>query len=1139
MRVKRRASGALALLAASVVAGSARADGDPADSPLKRPERLTVGVADDLLGQLSADGKTLYYVSNRNTTNQVFAQSVADGRSHQLFDDDADVTWPRVSPDGRQLLYISYRDQAAGRLCLRRLPDGGERRCFDDPMTAALQAEWIDGSRIALVARQSIQGELRVLEVTVGGTFTARPVLEKSISSPTISPDGQWLLYVPVARTTASVGPAFAAQAAEALEVVRLGSSSPPTPMALDLPGQTGQPAFARDGRSVYVVQFFVDTNHDGVVDASDHGVVFRAPLSFTGGVPVAGAPEQLTEISWSCQYPAPFDDRLIVTCSPEASLDIYSLPLDGAVPASATPSMLASAFASATTHSEEELLASRRLASETTAAGRRSAMLALALVHLEADEFRAAEYYARSLHKVHDATTRGIGAPLDLLVEQRRASRRREQGRMMEGFGADARKRLEKLHAEAAESPLARDLIHIVRSEIADSIGDKGEARAELEAVKVDETTPEPIVRAYYLAADALYRELDDPEALVSVCRRLASSGGLMPDEQLRYARAAVRAMVRGKGRGEARERLAREQSAARPGEAELAFALTLEGVLLDVRDAHPPQEVVDRLLAAYAGEARPGRRSALVAEVVLRAGAVGADELLLALAARAIVEVKPGTRERPRAEGLYRKTMTGRAYLRASQRRYDEAIADFDAVARETRSFEAVVGAIDMRLKKGDSPQAVEATYDAPGTAPALAHFAKAYVTARGLPKLEGVAHAAAAKRAIALVQSSWSELKGERIAQALFGALLHEEYLMTGDLAAAERANVHYLVALELMGRNVRFRAMITGELGMLHADVGNYRIALGYLEDRDRLPYSDNSEGLDVHLSEAEALLHVGRDVDAALAAEKAIAVIERNPGLAQYRLLALDWAALANLSAGRFERALALYDEEVPLLDAAAGPGALRNRIVARVARAAAAVGAGQPAIALKDLDTIGARLADPAVKELLRWPHSTADHVARTYRRIAAGLRARACRRLGRFDDEATALRERLQILTEQLGETKRVEIERAQMLELAELAINASERHDAAEVTAWLGKALVVGDDLTARAGKRGREELDVLWLAAELSVSMASPLVTGLSARIDAASEELRARRDPSQRSYQRWLEIYGPLVRPTATP
>jgi len=321
---------AFALLAAR--ARSARAQDDEPDDDLRLPERLTVGVADDLLGQLSGDGQTLYYVSNRNTTNQLFAQTLADGRARQLFDDDADVTWPRISPDGKWLLYISFGERAAGQLCVRSLPEGGARRCLEDP-SAALQAEWIDGTHIALLSRQSIEGDLRLLDVTLSATLSARPLLDRNLTSPTLSPDGRWLIYVPVERYVESVGPAFAAHAGPRLEAVLLGSSKPPTPIDLDLPGQVGQPAFARDGRSLYVVQFFSDSNHDGVIDAADHGVLFRVPISLSGDAPTVGVPEQLTDTSWNCQYPAPAADRLITTCSQDKDLDVYALPLDGEVP--------------------------------------------------------------------------------------------------------------------------------------------------------------------------------------------------------------------------------------------------------------------------------------------------------------------------------------------------------------------------------------------------------------------------------------------------------------------------------------------------------------------------------------------------------------------------------------------------------------------------------------------------------------------------------------------------------------------------------------------------------------------------------------------------------------------------------------
>jgi hypothetical protein len=1128
LSVRRAAAFALTLIASSI-AGRAGAQEDERNANLHRPERLTVGVSDDLLGELGADEKTLYFVSNRDTTHQIFAQDVASGRAHLLFDDDADVTWPRVSPDGKWLLYISFGHHASGQLCVRRLPDGDARRCLDHP-SAALQAEWIDANRIALVSRQSIEDNLRVLEVTLGSSLSVRPLFERNLTSPAVSPDGRWLVYVPIERTVDRIGPAFASRAAPRLEAVRLGSSGPPVPIAFDLPGQTGQPVFARDGRSLYFVQFFFDSNNDGVIDASDHGVLFRAPISFAADAPVVGIPRQLTQTSWNCEYPAPSAGRLIATCSQDASLDVYALPLDGEVPGDWTAEQLAAAIETADTRVEEQLLASRRLGEESTTSGRRLAMLALAMVHLDLEQYPAAEFYAEHVAALHDHATGGISRPLLALVEQRRAVRQRERGRMLEGFTAQTRQRLEKLQVGPKASSMAVALTHVVRSEIADSIGDKTQARAELEAVSLDENAVLPIIELYYRRADALYRELDDRDALVSVCARLASSRALAPNERLRYARAAVRAMVRGLSYDAATARLAQEGA----GDSELAFAVELERALLAIHGPHPAPSTLDDLFALYARQTSAARRHALITDGVRRAGEVGANDLVEALAQRNIEDVARGTRERPNAERLYRRVMTARAFRRVAARRFDDGRADFDAIARQTGSYEAMVEAIDMRLKLGETPANIEASYAKTATSPAWSRFAKAYLIARQLPKLEGEVHAKAASDALSELHASWSELKGQRIAQALDGALLHEEYLRTGDSASAEKANVHYLIALELAGRNARLRAMILGELGLLHTEVGNYRIALGYLLDRDKLPYVDNSEGLAVRLAKARALLHVGRDADAAAAGEEAVAMIDRTPALARYRPLVLDRAALDNLAAGRYARALALYDAELPLLDALPPPIAERNRFAVRLSRAAAELGANQPGRALDDLAYVEGRLSDPKVLASLQWSYASHDDVVRSYRLIASGLRARASGLLGRAEAEAQAISERHALLQAWFSQTHRAEVERQLMLAEAELAVGASQRRDVAAASSWIGQALARADDLRARGnGRLDEDELEVVRLAAELSLSMHAPLVADLPKRVEAASAMLTRRRDTALRSYERWFEIYEPML------
>ena len=54
-------------------------------------------------------------------------------------------------------------------------------------------------------------------------------------------------------------------------------------------------------------------------------------------------------------------------------------------------------------------------------------------------------------------------------------------------------------------------------------------------------------------------------------------------------------------------------------------------------------------------------------------------------------------------------------------------------------------------------------------------------------------------------------------------------------------------------------------------------------------------------------------------------------------------------------------------------------------------------------------------------------------------------------------------------------------------------------------------------------------KEQLDVLWLAAELTVSMGGTLVADLPKRIrSGVGGDRGAKAQPSLRSYERWLEI-----------
>jgi tetratricopeptide (TPR) repeat protein len=316
-----------------------------------------------------------------------------------------------------------------------------------------------------------------------------------------------------------------------------------------------------------------------------------------------------------------------------------------------------------------------------------------------------------------------------------------------------------------------------------------------------------------------------------------------------------------------------------------------------------------------------------------------------------------------------------------------------------------------------------------------------------------------------------------------------------------------------------------------LGLLHTQVGNFHIALGYLEQRDKYPYVDNAAGLAVALARARALLHVGREEESVKAAEQALAMVDASPKLARFATLVLDRAALYNLAAGRFERALALYDRELPAVEAGArDTEGLRNRLVVRLARCAAELGAGQPQRVLEDLDTVDRDLASPATQDTLKWLHATPEHVQRSYRIIAAGLLANAETQLGHLDAATHALEQRRALFLEQFAESDRDEDVGAVTLAELQLAENAVDRRDPAQAARWLGKAMEHADTLIERTrAPVAAGQMDVLWFAAQLHSDGNTQIPFDVPQRLGQARRSLIDQRDPSWRSYLAWFELY----------
>ena len=170
---------------------------------------LTDGLGDDRLPRFSPDGRELVFQSFRTGSFDLWQIPAAGGRARALTTGPADDREPTWFPDGRRLAFTSDRN---GNLDIWQLDaTSGDLR----PLTTALADDYQpavspDGKRLAFVSDragkaglyvQSLEPAAESPEVMAGGT-EGRPV------APAWSPDGRTLAYI---RTVEQTGfPALA-----------------------------------------------------------------------------------------------------------------------------------------------------------------------------------------------------------------------------------------------------------------------------------------------------------------------------------------------------------------------------------------------------------------------------------------------------------------------------------------------------------------------------------------------------------------------------------------------------------------------------------------------------------------------------------------------------------------------------------------------------------------------------------------------------------------------------------------------------------------------------------------------------------------------------------------------------------------
>lgn len=296
------------------------------EAAFRDPMRISASSDADFAPDVAADGKTVFYTSDRLGNKDIWRKAVSSGAAEQITHHVADDLRPVVSPDGSKLAFISRRDDALGDLYVLDLRRSFLSQAVSSPREGSLRRltrsdredaspVWLPNSRGLVFASKGfgsalpeiLQWDLEHETVTRIGSLLG--------SQPTLSPDGGTLVYV----------------RSGGLHVFDLQSSQS-YPLTAGGILQDGHPRFNEAGSHVLFIRYADDTNSDGVLNADDRPSLWRIPLRPENikGVPVQHIPEILSSARFGAYSPVERGDWIYAAFEKEGGMNIYRIPHHG-----------------------------------------------------------------------------------------------------------------------------------------------------------------------------------------------------------------------------------------------------------------------------------------------------------------------------------------------------------------------------------------------------------------------------------------------------------------------------------------------------------------------------------------------------------------------------------------------------------------------------------------------------------------------------------------------------------------------------------------------------------------------------------------------------------------------------------------
>ena len=138
----------------------------------------------------TADGKTLFYDSDRNGNSDIWRLRLGDSQPEAMTHDPADAFGPNLSADGQRLAFYSYRDGSEHGVIMVKPMDGGPIEQVNTSATYGIWPGWKPDGR-TLLWQCSTPGK-RMLCAASQDSTSHWHAAESPQEHPNWSPDGRW-----------------------------------------------------------------------------------------------------------------------------------------------------------------------------------------------------------------------------------------------------------------------------------------------------------------------------------------------------------------------------------------------------------------------------------------------------------------------------------------------------------------------------------------------------------------------------------------------------------------------------------------------------------------------------------------------------------------------------------------------------------------------------------------------------------------------------------------------------------------------------------------------------------------------------------------------------------------------------------